>query len=270
MSKEKAIGYAYDSMGKQSSLDNQKKAIEEYCKEQGIELQSVHESSKQPGKDKSENFKEFLENQDVEDVTVVVSQIDRLASDFDSFDEITDLLKAKKATVISTQEGENKYYEEVLANKGVPVKYHSQVPFGYERVDGELVPKAGDSDIVAWVFAKDEEYYQNPPEILMEYVKEVLEDKYGEKSKKVTKKLILEEARLMRKTYMSIEINTRLGAYRKYGRHTEPSKVKEMLELPLTEDDKIIIKAKLRHELATEKKPNKNNAVIYARVGRRE
>lgn len=132
------------------------------------------------------------------------------------------------------------------------------------------MPKAGDSDIVAWVFAKDEEYYQNPPEILMEYVKEVLEDKYGEKSKKVTKKLILEEARLMRKTYMSIEINTRLGAYRKYGRHTEPSKVKEMLELPLTEDDKIIIKAKLRHELATEKKPNKNNAVIYARVGRRE
>ena len=80
----------------------------------------------------------------------------------------------------------------------------------------------------------------------------------------------MEEARLMRKTYMSIELNTRLGAYRKYGRHTEPSKVKEMLELPLTEDDKIIIKAKLRHELSTEKKPNKNHAVIYARVGRRE
>lgn len=122
MSKGKAIGYTYDSLGNQESMGRQKEKINQYCEEHGVELQSIHEGSSQLGKDKAKSFKEFLESQNAKDITVVVSQIDRLASDFDSFEEIADLLKSKNATIVSTQEGENQYYQEVLAKKGVPTE----------------------------------------------------------------------------------------------------------------------------------------------------
>lgn len=268
MSEEKAIGYAYDSMGQQSSLDKQKKEIEEYCKEHGIELQSVHETSLMLGAKKHETFKEFLESQDAEDITVVVSQIDRLASDFDSFEEIADTLKKKNVTVLSTKEGENQYYSEVLAKKGVPNKIISQVPFGYEMKDGELVQQQGEAKVVAWVFEKTLEYSDNPPEILTEYVREQLEAKYD--AKDVTDEFVLEQSKLRVKEYLAIELNTRLGTYREIGCAMEQDKVKEMFELPLTDDDIKIIKAKLRNQLVVEKNQSHRGPAIYCRVGNKE
>ncbi len=268
MSKEKAIGYAYDSMGNPSSLERQKEQINKYCEEHGVELQSVHESSSQTGKDKAKSFKEFLESQN-EDVTVVVSQVDRLASDFDSLEEIADVLKSKNATVVSTREGENQYYQEVFEKKGVRVEKMSQVPFGYEMKDGELIQRESEIRTVAWIYDKTLEYSENPPEILTEQVKQELEAIYGKDSKVITEEIVIDKAKLRVKDFIAMELNTRLAPYKELGTFMDLEATEEMLETPLDENALQSIKELLKGG-QTEEKAVKKGPAIYCRVGRKE
>ena len=105
--------------------------------------------------------------------------------------QTNDILKLKGVLrntgvkVISTKEDDIKYLELTLGGTIVQKKNTeqkpNQIPYGYEMVDGELVPKEGEADVVAWMFEKKVQYSDNPPELLMECAREYLKETYSKR-----------------------------------------------------------------------------------------
>lgn len=248
MSKNQAIGYAYDSLGNPMSLEKQRQKIEQFCQENGIELQKTYETAKIEGQSKFDNFMAFLETQQENEITVVIAQIDRITNQFDDILKLKGVLRDTGVKVISTKEDDIKYLELTLGGAVVQSKNTeqkpNQIPYGYEMIDGELVPKAGEADVVAWIFEKRVQYADNPPELLMECVREYLKGIYSKRDyAKVTEKDIRGQAAAWVTAYITTELNVRLGAYSKNGMIKDGSKVKERLEATLTEQEEQIVKS---------------------------
>ena len=55
-----AVGYAYDSSKDSDKLKQQKQEIEQYCKDNRFQLQTVYMAGKSDGKSKEEIFKTFV------------------------------------------------------------------------------------------------------------------------------------------------------------------------------------------------------------------
>lgn len=254
MNKNQAIGYAYDSLENPMSLEKQGQTIEQFCQENGLELQMIYESAKIEGQSKFDNFKAFLETQREKEITVVIAQIDRITNKFDDILKLKGVLRNTGVKVISTKEDDIKYLELTLGGTIVQTKntqqMPNQIPYGYEMVDGKLVPKEGEADVVAWMFEKKVQYSDNPPELLMECAREYLKETYSKRDyAKLTETDIKKQAALWVTAYMTAELNVRLGAYTKEGMIREGSKVKERLQASLEEQEKQQIRSATMHYL---------------------
>ena len=128
MSKNQAIGYAYDSLGNPMSLEKQRQKIEQFCQENGLELQKTYETAKIEGQSKFDNFMAFLETQQENEITVVIAQIDRITNQFDDILKLKGVLRDTGVKVISTKEDDIKYLELTLGGAVVQSKNTEQKP----------------------------------------------------------------------------------------------------------------------------------------------
>lgn len=254
MSNNQAIGYAYDSLGNPMSLEKQRQKIEQFCQENGLELQEMYECENVEGQRKFDNFRAFLETQMKNGITVVIAQIDRITDEFDDIVKLKGVLRDSDVKVISTKEDDIKYLEITLGGAVVQskntVQKPNRIPYGYEMIDGQLAPKAGEADVVVWIFDKRVQYADNPPELLMECVREYLKGTYSKRDyAKLTEEDIREQATAWVTAYITIELNVRLGAYSKNGMIKDGSKVKERLKATLTEQEEQFMKSEVQKSM---------------------
>lgn len=254
MSNNQAIGYAYDSLGNPMSLEKQRQKIEQFCQENGLELQETYECENVKGQRKFDNFRAFLETQRENGITVVIAQIDRITDEFDDIVKLKGVLRDSDVKVISTKEDDMEYLELTLGGAVVQskntVQKPNRIPYGYEMIDGQLVPKVGEADVVVWIFEKRVQYADNPPELLVECVREYLKGTYSKRDyAKLTEEDIREQATAWVTAYITTELNVRLGAYSKNGMIKDGSKVKECLKATLTEQEEQLMKSEVQKSM---------------------
>lgn len=102
-----AVGYAYDSSKDSDKLKQQKQEIEQYCKDNRFQLQTVYMAGKCDGKSKEEVFKTFANSLPEEIEYIIVSRLEGVTRDYLKYADIEKSLGGKRIVLTQVDDASN-------------------------------------------------------------------------------------------------------------------------------------------------------------------
>ena len=102
-----AVGYAYDSTKDSDKLKQQKQEIEQYCEDNGFQLQTVYMAGKSDGKSKEEIFKTFVNSLPEEIEYIIVSRLEGVTRDYLKYADIEKSLGGKRIVLTQVDDASN-------------------------------------------------------------------------------------------------------------------------------------------------------------------
>ena len=98
---KQAIGFVYDSLGREEHFEEQKRQIHQYCSDMGLKLKAIYECSKKDLKDRKAYFNSIIEENTADTDTFIIPSVSRISRKFDEFKEITENFREHGIEVVS-------------------------------------------------------------------------------------------------------------------------------------------------------------------------
>lgn len=115
----------------------------------------------------------------------------------------------------------------------------TDLPYGYELIDGRIVVNESEKEVVVWIFSAMERYSNDVPDILVKQLQQRFYEEYGaelgyeEAKRRVTFNAIQE--------YLCTELNVRLMNLKSGNKENRVEQVKESLSTPLSKEQRTLI-----------------------------
>ena len=106
-SRKQAIGFVYDSLGRKEYLEEQKKKMQQYCSNMGLNLKTIYECSKKDLKDRKAYFNSIIRENAADVDTFIIPSVSQISMKFNEFREIMDNFREYGIKVLSLTVSEN-------------------------------------------------------------------------------------------------------------------------------------------------------------------
>ena len=98
---KQAIGFVYESLGREENFEEQKRQIHQFCCDMGLKLKVIYECSKKDLKDRKSYFNSIIEENTADTDTFIIPSVSRISRKFDEFKEITENFREHGIEVVS-------------------------------------------------------------------------------------------------------------------------------------------------------------------------
>lgn len=263
---KQAIGFVYDSLERKEHFEEQKRQINQYCSDMGLSLKTVYKCSKKDLKDRKAYFNSIIEENAADVDTFIIPSVSRISRKFDEFKEITENFREHGIEVVSLTVSESMLLDaknplhdfamgvasgEIVLSGGYDEEeyedydsdyeesFKTNLPYGYELVDGRIVVDDSKREVVAWIFNATERYSNDVPDILVKQLQKNFYEELGaeleyEEAKGRVSFGAVEE-------YLCTELNVRLMNFDPEIKESRVERIKECLTAPLNEEQQTLI-----------------------------